>query len=304
MKGYTTKEVAEALGLPTSRILAWTRSGLIEPVRGPRGAHVFSFQDLVLLRTARGLLESDVPARRVRESLAALREQLPAGRPLSAVTISAIGSRILVQDDDALWDPGSGQLQIAFPERPGTEDAASEVDTAADPGSAAPPTMPEVEPGRPGLSIHRDRTTATNTSTTADDWYDTAVDLESSDADAAMSAYRQAIALDGGFSDAHLNLGRLLHERGETESAEAHYLSAIAAGPDNARAHFNMGVVLEDRSASDEALDAYLESLRIDPNLAVAHYNVSRLREESGDSAGAIHHLSEYRRLMSAVEIG
>ena len=55
MKGYTTKEVAEALGLPTSRILAWTRSGLIEPVRGPRGAHVYSFQDLVLLRTARGL---------------------------------------------------------------------------------------------------------------------------------------------------------------------------------------------------------------------------------------------------------
>jgi tetratricopeptide (TPR) repeat protein len=282
VKGYTTKEVAEALGLPTSRILAWTRSGLIEPVRGPRGAHVYSFQDLVLLRTARGLLESDVPARRVRESLAALREQLPAGRPLSAVTISAIGS--------------SGQLQINFPEPTGPESAVGSKMATATP-------LPEVEPPFPPLSIHRDRQTLAEATPSADDWYDAAVDLESSDVEAAMSAYRHAIELDNGFSDALLNLGRLLHERGEADEAEAHYLRAIASGPENARAHFNMGVALEDRGAPDEALDAYLESLRIDPDLAVAHYNVSRLREEAGDSTGAIHHLSEYRRLMSAVEV-
>ena len=78
MKGYTTREVAEVLGLPTSKILSWTRSGLVTPQRNSRGAYLFSFQDLVLLRTARDLLAQDVPARRVSEALEALlsREQL------------------------------------------------------------------------------------------------------------------------------------------------------------------------------------------------------------------------------------
>jgi DNA-binding transcriptional MerR regulator len=72
MKGYTTREVAEVLGLSTSKILSWTRSGLLTPQRGSHGAYLFSFQDIVLLRTARELLAKDVPARRVREALEAL----------------------------------------------------------------------------------------------------------------------------------------------------------------------------------------------------------------------------------------
>ena len=53
MKGFSTREVAEVLGLPTAKILSWTRSGLLTPERGPKGAYLFSFQDIVLLRTAK-----------------------------------------------------------------------------------------------------------------------------------------------------------------------------------------------------------------------------------------------------------
>ncbi|MDX1492975.1 MAG: helix-turn-helix domain-containing protein, partial [Longimicrobiales bacterium] len=166
MKGYTTREVAEVLGLPTSRILAWTRRGLISPTRGPRGSYVYSFQDIVLLRTARELLDADVPARRVSDALEALREQLPEGRPLSAVTISAIGHRVLVRDDDTAWEPDTGQLTLDF--------AVSEVADAALPVARRALD----ENGR-------------DDGMTADDWYDAAVDLEAVSMDDAIDAYRR-----------------------------------------------------------------------------------------------------------------
>jgi tetratricopeptide (TPR) repeat protein len=279
MKGYMTREVAEVLGLPTSRILSWTRSGLIEPRRGPRGAYVFSFQDIVLLRTAKELLKADVPARRVRESLEALREQLPVGRPLSAVTISAAGDRILVQDEDRVWEPDSGQLQIDF--------------AVADIARAAQPIAQRALDARSG-----------DDQMSTDEWYDSALDLEAVSVDQAMDAYRAALALDANFSDAHLNLGRLLHEVGRVEEAEHHYRQAVESDPESARAAYNLGVVLEDRGALKDACHAYLEAVRLDRDLAVAHFNLSRLFEAEGQKQQALSHLAEYKRLVERGSAG
>lgn len=273
MKGYTTREVAEVLGLPTSTILAWTRRGLISPERAPGGSYVFSFPDIVLLRTARELLDADVPARRVREALEALRDQLPVGRPLSAVTISALGDRVLVQDEGGTWEPDSGQMQIDF--------AVSEVAEA---------TLP--------IARRAMAERAEDDDLTADDWYDSALDLEAVSVDEAMTAYRRALALDASHSDAHLNLGRLLHEGQRLDEAEGHYRAAVAADPNSARALYNLGVVLEDRGTHDEARAKYLRAVRLDPTLAAAHFNLSRLFEAAGRRADALSHLAEYRRLI------
>lgn len=279
MKGYTTREVAEVLGLPTSRILAWTRRGLISPQRGPRGSFVFSFQDIVLLRTARELLDADVPPRKVGAALEALREQLPAGRPLSAVTISAVGDRVLVRDDDALWEPDSGQLTMDF--------AVAEVAEAAAPIASR---ALEQEGRDDGM--------------TADDWYDSAVDLEAVSPDEAIAAYRRALALDPSHSDAHLNLGRLLHEAGEIHEAEQHYRSAATADPESARAFYNLGVALEDQGATTGAVEAYEAAIRLDRDLAVAHFNLSRLLEADGRKPEALSHLAEYKRILDRDGIG
>lgn len=279
MKGYTTREVAEVLGLPTSRILSWTRRGLISPERGPRGAYVFSFQDIVLLRTARELLDADVPARRVSASLEALREQLPVGRPLSAVMISAVGDRVLVRDEDTVWEPDSGQLRIDF--------------AVADVADATVPIARRAlqEDGRDdGMD--------------ADDWYDSAVDLEAVSTDEAIAAYRRALDLDPTHSDAHLNLGRLLHEAGRIHEAEEHYRRAATADPQSARAFYNLGVALEDQSAVAGAVEAYEAALRLDPDLAVAHFNLSRLLEAEGRQTEALAHLARYKHLLDGGGLG
>jgi tetratricopeptide (TPR) repeat protein len=273
VKGFSTREVAEVLGLPTSKILSWTRSGLLTPERGPKGAYLYSFQDIVLLRAAKELLDAEVPARRVRAALEALREQLPVGRPLSAVHISAVGDRVLVRDEDTVWEPDSGQLAIDF--------SVADVAAAAEPFARRALAEPDAD-----------------AEMSADEWYDMALDLEAVAAESAVAAYRRAIELDPGHADALVNLGRLLHEQGELGEAETHYRAAATADPEGARARYNLGVVLEDQGRDEDAMGAYRDALRVDDQLAAAHFNLSRLYEARGDDAEALSHLAAYKRLL------
>ena len=74
----------------------------------------FSFQDLLILRTANGLLESGIPVGRIRKVLASLKLQLPDDQALSHVKIYADGRRVVVWDDTGQWQPDSGQFLLNF----------------------------------------------------------------------------------------------------------------------------------------------------------------------------------------------
>src|SRR5438874_5923583 len=114
MSGYRAREVARMLGLSIGQVRSYVRAGFLEPERGPRGELRFSFQDLVLLRTAQGLVSARIPPRRVRSALRKLKWQLPEGRPLRAVHIRAEGDRIIVGDGESRWSPESGQVLFDF----------------------------------------------------------------------------------------------------------------------------------------------------------------------------------------------
>lgn len=265
--GFTTQQVAEASGFSPSKISRWLRAGLVSPAVTSAGDPIFSFQDLVLFRTARDLLDADVPERRIRAAVAALRRQLPSELPLSALHISAAGDGVLVRDEDGSWEPVTGQLQIDF--------------------SAAPPAA----------AVTRTVRVLEGDAASADHWYDAGVDLESTSAADAMRAYRRALDLDPNHAAAHLNLGRLLHEAGDLDGAEAHYRAAQVADHESAEAPFNLGVLLEDLGRPLQAIAAYRDALELDEGMAAAHFNIGRLLEARGDRAGAMRHLAAYTRL-------
>ena len=264
--------------------MGWARRGLITPTRGATGAFCFSFQDVAVLRRIRALLDADVPLRRVHEALEAVRGTLPVGRPLSAIEVSALGHRVLVRDESSVWEPNSGQLELDFermPEATGNDPKPLELVRIGPPSADG------------ALGVPVDDATRS-----ADSWYDEALDLEAEQPERAIPAYERAIELDPQHAEAHLNLGRILHEHGRLAQAEVHYRRALAAAPDNARAVYNLGVALEDRNRPSEAKAAYERAVALDPDLAAAHFNLSRLLEREGSDADALGHLAEYKRLV------
>src|SRR5262249_25516642 len=125
-------------------------------------------------------------------------------------------------------------------------------------------------------------------------------DLEPVDLERALDAYRQAVALAPDHADAHLNLGRLLHESGRVSEAEARYRRALEARPDDATAAFNLGVALEDLRRPHVAAAAYERALASDPACADAHFNLARLWERLGQPHKALRHLQVYRQITGA----
>jgi tetratricopeptide (TPR) repeat protein len=268
--GYGAREVSEMLGLPVAHLRAWVRSGLVLPERGPRGELKFSPEDLTLLRAASGLAGARIGPRRIERALSRLREQIPATGSLGDLEISADGTRIVVTDGSARWQPESGQILMDF---------------VAVGGECVP------------LARKRDLTPFGDQSGRAEAWYERGCALESSDPGAAADAYRRAVTLDPTLADAHVNLGRLRHEAGDAGEAEKHYRQALAVRPDDATAAFNLGVALEDLRRDSEAIEVYEKAVELDPTHADAFFNLAGACERAGRAAAAIRYLKAYRAL-------
>lgn len=269
MKGYSTRDVAELLELQPKTIREIARSGILDPERGPGQQYRFSFQDIIILRTAKELLDAGVRKSHVNRTLIRLKSDLPSNRPLTSLRVTGDGGAVVVHDHDQLYNPESGQIHFNF----------SIADLA---GTVAPLARQAAEEAEQSDQL------------SSDDWFDLGVDLEAVSPEDAPAAYMRALELDPEHADAHVNMGRLLQEVGEYETAEEHYRRALDAEPENLLAAFNLGTLYEDMGRIQEAIGAYKQA----SSFADAHYNLSRLYELVGEHAEALRHLKTYRTLI------
>jgi tetratricopeptide (TPR) repeat protein len=271
---FTTREVAKIAILPQARIRSCVRAGVLSPSRGRGGQLEWSFQDLLLLKTTKGLLNARIPLARIRRMVASLKRQLPDDRTLSSLTIYADGRRVVAWDGTARWQPDSGQFLFNFD----VQAVASVVN------------QPERLPA-PALEATGQPTR------TAEQWFNLGCELDVASPEEARHAYHQALELDPAMADAHVNLGRLYHEAKQPAQAEAHYRAAAQQTSDDPVVHFNLAVLLEELGRTDEAIQAYRCALEANPDFADAHYNLGLLFDALGKRALAMTHLRAARKL-------
>lgn len=269
---YSLKSVREMLGLSAGTLTRLIDAGFVTPARGPRNEYRFSFQDVVLLRTADQLLASKIPPRKVVKALVQLRRQLPDEVPLTGLRISAVGPDVAVRQGDLQWDAESQQLLMDFEVTPAKSGGgAVAFITRPTPQAAAAPA--------PDAGLAQ------------------AEALERSDPAAAEAAYRQVIRHAPDRIDAYLNLGALLYDAGRLAEALAVYEQGLARAPREALLHYNRALALEDLGRPHDALAAYEACIALADDFADAHFNAARLYEQLGRNQLALRHFSAYRRL-------
>lgn len=85
------------------------------------------------------------------------------------------------------------------------------------------------------------------------------------DAKAARAAYKKALDLRKDYPEAWNNLGTLDHTRGKHKQAISAYGKAIKLNPTDAVVHKNLGAAWLARGDLEKALEAWTEALRLDP---------------------------------------
>ena len=269
MKLFTSGEVAKILDLPGNRVRSFVRAGFVAPGRGRRKQLEFTFQDLLLLKTAKGLLNSRVPLKNIIRMLSSLKRQLPDDRHLATIKIYADGRRVVAWDGRAKWQPDSGQFVFNFDAHNITRN---------------------LKISRPAPKPAKEKLTAAH-------WFNVALELETTSIKEAERAYHQALELDPTMADAHLNLGKLYHDLREWGKAETHYRAAAEHASGDPTPHFNLGVLMEDLKRYQDAVHAYSQALKQDPSFGDAHCNLGLLFESMGDKAKAIVHLRAARKI-------
>lgn len=120
---------------------------------------------------------------------------------------------------------------------------------------------------------------------------------DATQADAAMDAYRRALALDPSMTAALVNLANVHYGRDQIVEAEALYEKALALEPTCFEAHFNLANVYHDSGRYELAARRYQQALAIDATYADAHFYFAVTLEKLGRSAEARPHWIAYQKL-------
>lgn len=271
---FTATEAARLAGLSIGQLRGLGRAGIAAPSahRGPRRGYTFG--DLILLRTVKGLLARKVKRADIAVAVGTLRASLGESRtPTAEMRIVSDGKRVALRSRQGTYQAGTGQFLLDFDvstlrddvvavlestERRDRQRRAYELYVRASQLDEDPATIDEAE------SLYR-------LATELDPWLAIAftnlgnIRFRRGEEDAAMELYERALSIDPRQPEAQYNTGYVLLDRGNPLAALPHFEGAVAADGRFADAHFYLAMAYESVGSLDEARLAWTHYLELEP---------------------------------------
>ena len=264
---YSREDVRRMLGVSEQQLRGWERQGLV------RNPDVFSFKDLIALRTLLKLRENRISTQKIGLAVASLKQKIAGLEyPLSEVKFLPEGKKLSVQVAGQKIEPISGQILFDF-------ETAARNDVKSFP--AEPPANRAV--------VEKE----------AEFWFQRGLELEERGApiEETIEAYQKSVQLNPHAAGAWVNLGTIHYRMRRYRDAEKFYTQAIEADSGYPLAHFNLGNLYDEEGRLDKAEEFYKAALRLNPQYADAHFNLALLCERRGETLKAVHHWKTYLKL-------
>jgi DNA-binding transcriptional MerR regulator len=121
MAGFTAKQVVALTGVPYKRLDSWANSGFLIPsiaeADGTGSRRLYSFQDLITLRTAKLLRDTGISLRGLRNVVQFLRDTHRIAQPLAHTRLVMVGDDVLIVQTEGdlmrvLRHPGRHVLHV------------------------------------------------------------------------------------------------------------------------------------------------------------------------------------------------
>ena len=109
----------------------------------------------------------------------------------------------------------------------------------------------------------------------------------------AMAEYQRSLELNDQSSQSHNNLGSALAEEGRIDEALAQFERAVELNPDNARAQINLGGALAEKGRTEEGLDHLRKGVDLEPKFADGQNNLGAALARAGALDEALPHLEK-----------
>lgn len=118
MEGFTADQAIRFTGCTPHQLRYWDKINLVRPAVQATGGRpgvrrLYSFRDVVALRSVRSLLESGMSLQRVRRAYDYLRKRAGLEEHLASLRLTAEGDSILARSDDDIVD-ALKEGQLAF----------------------------------------------------------------------------------------------------------------------------------------------------------------------------------------------
>jgi tetratricopeptide (TPR) repeat protein len=242
-------QLSQLLKVSEARLRRWVQGELLEPAGSAAGDHQFNFQQVKWAKDLRDICKAGVSLRRIRRSLARLKQWLPGmGLNHAEQGVMEQDGQLLVRLEDGRLADSKGQRVFDFGQNMGE----ITLDLNYKPISA-------------------------------DDYFHNGRDREEAgDLAEAAEAYKQALKLGGPDATTCFNLANVLFEMGQPEQAVEYYRRAVEINPSFTEAWNNLGNAFMKLAQAKRAVDAFHKALACDPAYWDGHYNLAEAYDQLG----------------------